>query len=111
MQNAPRIELHPISQRVQAHVDGTLIADSTNTLELRESGYPPRHYFPRADVRMELLTVSETTTSCPFKGHTAYFSLIESQDIAWSYEQPIKGMEAIAGRVAFSGEGVVVVNG
>ncbi len=38
MQNAPRIELHPISQRVQAQVDGTLIADSTNTLELREYG-------------------------------------------------------------------------
>ncbi|HCA00662.1 MAG TPA: nucleotidyltransferase domain-containing protein [Halomonas campaniensis] len=101
MQNAPRIELHPISQRVQAHVDGTLIADSTNTLELRERGYPPRHYFPREDVRMDLLSVSETTTYCPFKGHTVYFSLGERQDIAWSYEQPIAGIEAIAGRGAF----------
>ncbi|WP_433924041.1 DUF427 domain-containing protein [Vreelandella sp. 21] len=101
MQNAPRIELHPISQRVQAHVDGTLIADSINTIELHERGYPARHYFPREDVRMDLLSVSETTTYCPFKGHTVYFSLGESQDIAWSYEQPIEGMEAIAGSVAF----------
>ncbi|MGP5309247.1 DUF427 domain-containing protein [Vreelandella alkaliphila] len=101
MPNSPRNELHPISQRVQAHVDGTLIADSTNTLELRERGYPPRHYFPREDVRMNLLTVSETTTYCPFKGHTVYFSLGDIQDIAWSYEQPIGGMEAIAGKVAF----------
>ena len=101
MPNVPCIELHPISQRVQAHVDGTLIADSTNTLELRERGYPPRHYFPREDVRMNLLTVSETTTYCPFKGHTVYFSLGDIQDIAWSYEQPIGGMEAIAGKVAF----------
>ncbi|BCB08703.1 hypothetical protein HHSLTHF2_25930 [Vreelandella venusta] len=101
MPNSPRIELHPISQRVQAHVDGTLIADSTNTLELRERGYPPRHYFPREDVRMELLTVSETTTYCPFKGHAVHFSLGEHRDIAWSYEQPIEGMEAIAGKVAF----------
>lgn len=101
MPNAPRIELHPISQRVQAQVGGTLIADSTNTLELRERGHPLRHYFPREDVRMELLTVSETTTYCPFKGHTRYFSLGKRRDIAWSYEQPIKGMEAIAGRVAF----------
>ncbi|WP_249975807.1 DUF427 domain-containing protein [Vreelandella olivaria] len=111
MPNALRIELHPISQRVQAHVDGTLIADSTNTLELRERGYPPRHYFPHEDVRMELLTVSETTTYCPFKGNAVTLSLGERQDIAWSYEQPIKGMEAIAGRVAFGGEGVAVVNG
>ncbi|MGV2931989.1 DUF427 domain-containing protein [Vreelandella venusta] len=101
MPNSPRIELHPISQRVQAHVDGTLTADSTNTLELRERDYPPRHYFPREDVRMDLLTVSETTTYCPFKGHTVYFSLAEHRDIAWSYEQPIESMEAIEGRVAF----------
>ncbi|AYF34420.1 nucleotidyltransferase domain-containing protein [Vreelandella alkaliphila] len=101
MPNSPRIELHPISQRVQAHVDGTLIADSTNTLELRERGYPPRHYFPREDVRMNLLTVSKTSTYCPFKGHTVTFSLGERRDVAWSYEQPIEGMEAIAGRVAF----------
>lgn len=30
-----------------------------------------------------------------------YFSLNDNKDIAWSYEQPIEGMEAIAGRVAF----------
>ena len=100
MQNA-RITLHPSQQRMQVRVDGILLADSTNTLELREYGYPPRHYFPREDVRMDLLTVSETTTYCPFKGHTVYFSLGERPDIAWSYEAPIEEVEAIAGRVAF----------
>ncbi|CAO1666327.1 DUF427 domain-containing protein [Halomonas sp. NYA30] len=104
MQNA-RITLHPSKQRMQVQVDGILLADSTNTLELREHGYPPRHYFPREDVQMGLLTVSENTTYCPFKGHTVYFSLGENRDIAWSYEEPIEGMEAIAGKVAFS-EGV-----
>lgn len=101
MPQAPRIELHPVSQRVQVHVDGKLLANSTNALELRERGYPPRHYFPREDVRMDLLNTSETTTHCPFKGSTVYFSLDGNKDIAWSYEQPIEGMEAIAGRVAF----------
>ncbi|RUR29475.1 DUF427 domain-containing protein [Vreelandella andesensis] len=100
MQNAPRIEPYSISQRVQAQADGTLIADSTNTLELRERGYPPCHYFPCEDVRMDLLNVSESSY-CPFKGNTVHFSLGRIQDIAWSYEQPIEGMEAIAGRVAF----------
>lgn len=89
MQNA-RITLHPNQQRMQVHVDGILLADSTNTLELREHGYPPRHYFPREDVRMDLLTVSETTTVCPFKGRAVYFSLAESRDIAWSYEERLK---------------------
>ncbi|AJY50059.1 DUF427 domain-containing protein [Halomonas sp. KO116] len=100
MQNA-RITLHPNQQRIQVQVDGILLADSTNTLELREHGYPPRHYFPREDVRMDLLTVSETTTYCPFKGRTLYFSLGESLDIAWSYVEPVEGMEAIAGRMVF----------
>jgi uncharacterized protein (DUF427 family) len=100
MQNA-RITLHPTQQRMQVQVDGILLADSTNTLELREYGYPPRHYFPREAVRIDLLTTSETTTHCPFKGSTVYFSLGENKDIAWSYEQPIEGMEAIAGRVTF----------
>lgn len=101
MQN-DRITLHPTNKRMQVRMDGILLADATNTLELREHGYPPRHYFPREDVRLDLLTVSETTTYCPFKGHTVYFSLGENRDIAWSYEEPIEGMEAIAGKVAFS---------
>ena len=106
MQDA-RITLHPSQQRIQVRVDGILLVEtikSTNTLELREHGYPPRHYFPRDDVRMDLLTASETTTYCPFKGHTVYFSLGERPDIAWSYEAPIEEVEAIAGRVAFYGE-------
>ncbi|UDM08317.1 DUF427 domain-containing protein [Halomonas sp. NyZ770] len=102
MQNA-RITLHPSKQRMQVRVDDILLADSTNTLGLCEHGYPPCHYFPRDDVRMGLLTVSETTTYCPFKGHAVYFSLGERRDIAWSYEEPIEGMEAITGRVAFYG--------
>lgn len=100
MQNA-RITLHPSKQRMQVQTTGILLADSTNTFKLREYVYPPRHYFPREDVRLGLLTVLETSTYCPFKGHTVYFSLGESQDVAWSYVKPIERMEAIEGRVAF----------
>ncbi|MEL7895438.1 DUF427 domain-containing protein [Vreelandella neptunia] len=96
-----RITLHPSKQRMQVQANGILLADSTNTLELREYGYPPRNYFPRADVWMDLLTVSETTTYCPFKGRAVYFLLGESRDVAWSYEEPIEGMEHLAGRMAF----------
>ena len=64
MQDA-RITLHPSQQRMQVRVDGILLADSTNTLELREHGYPLRHYFPREDVRMDLLTASENDHLLP----------------------------------------------
>ena len=103
MQNA-RITLHLIKQRMQVRANGILLVDSTQTIELREQGYPPRQYFLREEVRMDLLTTSDTTTHCPFKGDTVYFSLGDNKDIAWSYEQPIEGLEAIACKVAFDRE-------
>jgi len=108
MPQAPRIELHSVSQRVHVHMDGTLLADSTNPLELRERGYPPREYLLRDEVRMDLLTTSETTNHCPFKGSTVYFSLGGNKDIAWSYERPVEGVEVIAGKAAFGDEGSLV---
>ncbi|MGJ7459710.1 DUF427 domain-containing protein [Halomonas sp. MA07-2] len=97
----PRIKLHPNSRRVQVAIDGTLLADTTRAIELRERGYPPRQYIPRDDVRMELLTPSETVTHCPLKGDASYFSFGERKDVAWSYERPLEELKDIAERVVF----------
>ncbi|SEL49223.1 DUF427 domain-containing protein [Halomonas daqiaonensis] len=97
----PHITLHPHSRQAQVIIDGTLLADTTHPVELRERGYPPRQYIPRDDVRMGLLTLSETVTHCPFKGDARYFSFGEHKDVAWSYQRPKEGMEAIAGMLAF----------
>ena len=99
--NEPRITLHPHARRVRVIIDGTILADTTRAIELRERGYPPRQYLSRDDIRMDLLTNSATETHCPFKGDAKYFSFGENQDVAWSYEQPAEGMEGIAERVAF----------
>nr|WP_298250538.1 DUF427 domain-containing protein [uncultured Halomonas sp.] len=69
-------------------IDGTLLADTTRAIELRERGYPPRQYLLRDDVRMDLLTGSDTVTHCPFKGDAAYFSFGEHEGVAWSYARP-----------------------
>ncbi|WP_027962381.1 DUF427 domain-containing protein [Halomonas halodenitrificans] len=97
----PRITLHPHSRRVRIVIDGTLLADTTRAIELCECGYPPRQYLLRDDVRMGLLTGSDTVTHCPFKGDAAYFSFGEYKDVAWSYKQPLEGIKAIEGRLAF----------
>ena len=96
-----RITLHPHSRRVRVVIDGNVLADSTRAIELRERGYPPRQYLPRDDVRMDLLTPSDTVTHCPFKGDSSYYSFGEHKDVAWSYERPMEGLEAIEGRVVF----------
>lgn len=76
MQNA-RITFHPTQQRMQMQV-GILLADATNTLEVREHVYPSRHYFPPEDVRMDLLTIQETAAYYPFKGHVDYFCCMKA---------------------------------
>lgn len=51
------ITLHPQFRRVRILADDTLIADTRNAIELRERGYPRRHYIPKEGVGMAKLTV------------------------------------------------------
>lgn len=104
-----RITPHPHSRRVRILDGDTLIADLCNAIELRERGYPPRQYLPRADVDMSKLSVSSTVTHCPFKGDSTYYSLPDIADVAWSYERPIDEMQEIAGRLAFDADKVAEI--
>ncbi|WP_425348167.1 DUF427 domain-containing protein [Vreelandella olivaria] len=81
MPNAPCIELHHARKRLQAHANSILLANSTNRFELRKHDYLPRYSSSRDEVRIKLLTVSETTTYCPFKGYAVTFSLSDIQDM------------------------------
>ncbi|MGB8711698.1 MAG: DUF427 domain-containing protein [Onishia taeanensis] len=104
--NTPRITLHPHTRRLRIYSGDTLIADTENAIELRERGYPNRGYIPKEDVDMSKLSTSPTVTHCPFKGDSTYYSLPSITDVAWSYDQPIEEMKAIAGRLAFDTEKV-----
>jgi uncharacterized protein (DUF427 family) len=101
---------HPITiarnpRRVRVHAGDTPIADTTDALTLREAGYAPVHYIPRADVDMSRLRRSDRATYCPFKGDAAYFDIIALGDkgtnAVWSYEQPYAAVAEIAEYLAF----------
>ncbi len=101
---------HPISvtasrRRLLALYQGHVIADSTAALELREAGYRPVAYFPRADVAMAFMGKTARSTHCPYKGHASYFTLdmdgTIAENAAWSYETPYPAMTAITGAIAF----------
>jgi uncharacterized protein (DUF427 family) len=100
-----RITLVPTQKRIRVMAGDATIADSAATLLLLETGHRPVYYFPRADVRMDLMAATTHHTRCPYKGEASYFSLEADgravENAVWSYEQPIDGMEEIAGRLAF----------
>jgi uncharacterized protein (DUF427 family) len=103
-----RIELQDERRQIEVFVDGVTLASSTRVVVLRETGLPPRYYFPRDDVRMDFLEATPTETVCPFKGQASYWTFQsdtgEHRDLAWSYETPVPGMERIAGLVCFYAE-------
>ncbi|MDD7812128.1 DUF427 domain-containing protein [Mycobacterium sp. CSUR Q5927] len=100
------ITVAPTGRHVTVRIGGEVIADTDAALTLQESTHPAVHYIPIADVRSDLLTRTETTSYCPFKGDATYYSVTTATgqtvaDAIWTYEQPFDAVAAIAGHVAF----------
>jgi uncharacterized protein (DUF427 family) len=93
----------------QVTIDGKIIAESNDVIEVDEDESPPRFYFPRSDVKMDLLDRTDTTTKCPFKGAAHYYSIKEGDktlgDAVWTYEEPFEEHQDLRGRLAFLDEG------
>lgn len=100
-----KVEEQHIGQRVKVEVGGHEIAESSDVIRVDEDGQPARYYFPRADVKMDRLERSETTTKCPFKGTASYFSLKlgdrKLEDAVWTYEEPYDEHRELKNRLAF----------
>lgn len=76
------------TEHVRVVRDGQVIAESSRPLLLHETGLPVRYYLAPQDVRTELLSPSDTTTHCPFKGNASYWSLPDAPDLVWAYPEP-----------------------
>ena len=101
---------HPIAitanpKRVRVSAGGTVIADTTHALTLKEASYPAVQYVPRQDVNMALLSRSERTTHCPYKGDASYFGVTAGgknlENSIWTYETPFPAMAEITDHLAF----------
>lgn len=95
-------------RRVRAELAGETVLDTTRGRLLHESQILPRLYVPEADVAMDLLERTETTTHCPFKGDACYWSVRVGDrlavDAAWAYPEPFPEASWLAGHLSFYAE-------
>jgi uncharacterized protein (DUF427 family) len=100
-----QISIAPSTDRVLVRSGETTIADSNSTLVLHETNYQPVRYIPLSDVDRSLLTPSDLTTYCPYKGDASYYSIIADQErgtnAVWFYDQPYPAVAEIKDHVAF----------
>jgi uncharacterized protein (DUF427 family) len=55
--------MEPIPRRVRVLFAGEVIADSTSVEIMHEMKHQPVYYFPMADVRMDLMTPTDNSTT------------------------------------------------
>ncbi len=77
-----------------------VIAESSHTIVVEGN-----HYFPPGDVKAELLTPSDTHTTCHWKGKASYYTIEVdgkiNKDAAWYYPSAKDAAQNIQGYVAF----------
>jgi uncharacterized protein (DUF427 family) len=70
-----------------------------------ETKHDPVVYFPREDVRFELLEATGHSSFCPFKGEASYWSARVNDrvedNVVWGYEEPFEEVAALKDYVSF----------
>ena len=92
-------------RRVRVMFGGETVADSRRVKLMHEQGHLPVYYFPRGDVRRDLLEATGHTTHCPFKGDASYWSVRVGdrvvENAVWGYPEPIDSAPPLADYLAF----------
>lgn len=107
-----RVDVLATSRHVKVSVLGEVVAESTRPHVIYETGLPARWYFPREDVRTDLLVRSEKRTGCAYKGFASYFSVEvdgeREEDVVWFYPEPQREAEPIRDLLCFFNERVEI---
>ncbi len=103
------VELHPAINKITVTCSGSVIAESTDALIVRETKHKDVYYLPREDVNMSMFTATDLSTYCPFKGHASYWNLAvktaeinkTEDNIVWSYESPYPEVAGLMNYMSF----------
>lgn len=88
--------------RMQAVANGTVVAESEQTVVVEGN-----HYFPPESVRTDLLSPTTRTSWCFWKGKATYYTVvadgIADTNAAWQYRRPFPLARRIKDHIAFWG--------
>jgi uncharacterized protein (DUF427 family) len=70
-----RVRLEAGPKRVRVYLGGVLVADTLTPTLVWEVPYYPTYYFPRRDVRTDLLTETGNTAPSPSRGEATLFTI------------------------------------
>lgn len=100
-----KVRIESTSKWLRVTFGGEVVASSKKALILFETGATPVYYFPKNDVRMELLRATDTISSCLYKGNASYWSIVVgdriAEDAAWAYAETYDDSPEIQNYVAF----------
>lgn len=93
-------DVTPSDLHVRAVWNGAVVADSDHTILVEGN-----HYFPREDVREDVLAPSPERSHCPWKGDASYHDVVVDGEVnpaaAWYYPEPYDAAAPIKDYVAF----------
>lgn len=95
-------------RKIKLTFEGQVLAESSKVLILKEVGttvYNPVFYFPKEDIKMDLIPDSTRFSHCPIKGDASYWNIEGGPTdnyFAWSYENALPRTKKISGYVAFN---------
>ena len=99
------ITFEPTARRIRVEFNGTVVADSSRAMLMRETGHMPTYYLPLADMRLDLMPETDHTTHCPYKGDAHYRSVTvdgrTAENALWYYPAPLSGTADLRGYGAF----------
>jgi len=104
-QKAVRGIFMPLGLRVRVEFGGEMIADSSRAMLLRDSPVLLHYFFPREDVRMDLLQPSDHSTHSDWRGDTRHWTVEaggqRAENAAWAFKSAPEGRPDTEGFLSF----------
>ena len=101
-----QVTIEPCAKWIRVMHNGEYIADTRQAVLLHETNHVPVYYFPKEDVRLDLMEPTDHVTQCPYKGDASYLTLkvpgaSDIENSVWIYSQPMKDCPDISNYIAF----------